>query len=1409
MLFVPVSAQQHVRYKARHITMVEGLPSNSIHDFGQDSRGFLWMGGVNGLSRYDGYRFVRFNRFGENRATGKPEHIGLLQVDHANNLVWAITSTYKYGCYDLQRGRFLTMGTPEEENRGFNRYLYTGDGIILTESSFGVRRFILHDRELSYHDYNTQTGLLPMRPKTDVRQDAAGNLWVASTKGVTVIDSANACRALLKGKDILRCQAVDNKMVCLSRSDQTCYVYDTRMRLVGQARIPSALGAMDDVRDIISWQGRCLFFTPDGTFQLDLRTMTITRPADCQIPLGYLQDTNNGYQFVANRSGTLWIFPPKGGVRKLVLATNVGTTNEKNKLYTTAFDNNGRLYIATYGLGLFTYDMKTGELLQYTAQDAAPLINSNYLMDVLVDQSGCIWVASETSGLTCIQPITDLDATYYYIDATRKGDRTNYVRYEYFDKNGQLHASTMDKKLYRFDRSAQRFVFERDMKAGIYNYMVDRKGREWTCTRGDGLYVNGVRYAKNEPQHRLPSSDFFNTAEDARGRIWAATWDAGLLLLEVDRNGEVRMTGQYLDINNNARKVHDLELSPDGALFVATHNGIYAVDARKKTITAQDFHSFNTDNGLLPGNEVKTLKYAHGSLWAGIVSAGVVRCTFSQGLQRMTYSVYDQKDGMADNDVRTISGDRQGRLWVGGGSGLSCIDVKTGSIRRYAPGLTLASNIIAENSGHEMEDGRIMFGTENGLVVITPKQRDSAKSEALSACITDLRINGTSIYEGEDSALLDSALHLTPEIRLSHGQHSLTICYSNFCYRDIQRQLYQVRMDGVDEEWSRPTTLSEASYGNLAPGTYRFRVRALHDGQSIATCKETESDATLAIIIAEPWYNTGWAWTVYLLIIGLAGWYIFRNARERARLHQQVQVEKQVTEFRLNFFTHITHEFRTPLAIIQNGVSQLQDPINKTINKTALQTTQRGTKRLLRLVNQLMEFRKASTGNMKLGVQRGDIVGFMRQIWLDLFAIAKQEEKNYTFTPFDKHFEMAFDREFVETIVYNLLSNALKYTPTRGTVTLRLQHDGDKIIITVEDDGPGITAEQQRQLFQPFMHGYVSHGGMGIGLYTAHRLAALHHGSLSYERVTEKGGSRFTCVLPATDDVYSAEEYRQATAVDTTHDGGPLAEDFLGGVSAEALNRQRVAIIEDDPDMMQQINATIGTYFQTICFASGREGYDGVMREKPDLVVCDVMLPDMDGYEIIRRLKSDASLRTMPVIMLTALDDDAHQIRGYQAGADDYMVKPCNFRLLIARIIQLIKWREQNVQSVVAAESGTTDEAKKEPEGVIENRADKLFRQKVQMLVVQHLSEPSFSVDALAEMMCMGRSKFYGKMKEVCGMSPNKYIMQERMRIAAELIVAGELNITEISLKVGLQDPSHFNKSFKAAYGVSPSKYKG
>ncbi len=649
----------------------------------------------------------------------------------------------------------------------------------------------------------------------------------------------------------------------------------------------------------------------------------------------------------------------------------------------------------------------------------------------------------------------------------------------------------------------------------------------------------------------------------------------------------------------------------------------------------------------------------------------------------------------------------------------------------------------------------------------------------MRAVITDLAINGISIYEAENEQFLTKALNYTREISLPHDKNSLNIHFSNFDYPHIQNAMYQYYLEGIDNTWRPMTSINHAEFSDLNPGSYTLHIRT-----RIGSNQWSEENL-LHITICQPWYNTVWAWCIYLLIICGAGVLYYRSWRRNFELNQQIALEKQMSDFRINFFTHISHEFRTPLAIIQSAVEKMMTKGEGYASKNNINTLSRGTKRLQRLINQLMEFRKINTGNMKLNIEKGEIIGFVRAIYNDLYTVAKQKDVTMNFTPWTSNHEMLFDQEKVETIVYNLLSNAVKYTPDKGIISVKLYLENNIVFFSVEDNGPGNKPERKADLFKPFMHGYASKGGMGIGLYTAHQMAEIHKGSLTYERSLDLGGSRFCLALPNDAGKYQPEDIIEKKALDDHSIDKDEIEMIVKEMTPKAINNVTVMVIEDDPDMLEQIKSELSVYFHVETFMNGKTGYKNIRKIKPALLISDIQLPEM----IARALQ------------FVAMELKAKQKTEEKAQQE----KALGQETTLKENAPLEKAEQSSCGKAILVKP--VKELKKNEPTLLMSTLDKKFKDKLEAIVAQHIGDNNFNVDRLVELLCLGRTTVYNRTKSIMGVSPNIYIQNERLRIAAKLLLEGEYTVSEISEKVGFSDSTYFYKCFKNKFGIAPSKY--
>lgn len=1398
------TAAHEIHLDGIRLSAKDGLSCNTVNDITQDREGFIWLATSNGISRYDGYQFINFTQLRDNTKNKNNSSIAQLINDEKNGLIWGYSSNSILCCYDLEEAHFSEYFDDKVPTLLKNRFK-SSDGIWLFSADFGVRHLTYRKGKFHTIDYTVKNGKIAGDQQLHIAEDSKQNIWISSDKGLNMITPNHKSHLLLHHKNIIAMTCEGNTIAVLTK-DGDAYLHNSQGKLIRKSHLPSMVGYVGKSRASFFWQGEWYIFTQQETFAMNLKTGIFHKP-QIQIPNAMDKNPLKSYHFLYDKEGNAYLFSKTGKLyKKFHLLDNKTYINGRDKNFSATEDAQGRVYIVSYGSGLYVYAPKGDHLQHFSSFDKEPLFHSDFLLNLFIDRSGCLWLCMG-DGVYCCRELKDLNTEFVKLEPSDNQEWSNYVRHISYIGNDQLTVSTRANKTYIYNTQTQKSALSLQTYSCVYCYAIDPQGKAWIGTKGDGIYIDGIRYSKYEKEHYAPSDKFYDVAFDKMGRAWIATWGDGLLLTQQKANAKRnRVFKSFLTENGKEAQIHDLLMDKKERLWICTNNGIVMVDTRQKNVREKSFVRFSEENGKLPINEVDCGLLAHdGTLWFASTK-GVLKCKFEEKSQKLDIQQFDTTNGLTDNNTRSLAEDRFGNIWIGTEEGISRLNAKTNDIRSFQLGRDIQSNNFTENCALQLPDGRIALGVANGMFLINPSQ-DSRPSKAnTKVAITDLTINGTSILaEGNDN-MLTKALSYTRKISLASDKNSLSIFFSNFDYSHIQNAMYQYYLEGLDKDWRPATSINHADFSDLNPGHYTLHIRT-RMGSS-----QWSEETTLDITIRQPWYNTWMTWTIYLLLIGGVGALYYRSWKRNFELNQQVELEKKMSNFRIDFFTHISHEFRTPLAIIQSSIEKIMSSDDAVrINKRTLLTLSRGNKRMQRLINQLMEFRKANTGNMKLTLEHTDIVAFVRNIYNDIYTVAKQKDISMSFTPAIGKLQLAFDRQKVEAITYNLLSNAVKYTPDKGSIMMKLYNEEGFVRLTVEDNGPGIKPEREQDLFKPFMHGYVSKGGMGIGLYTAHEMALLHKGALTYQRSKTLGGSLFTLTFPTNESIYSPTDFAEKSALDSSSIEHTELESIVKEMTPEAINNITVMVIEDDPDMMEQIKGELSVYFKVESFMNGKTGYENIKKVKPALLITDIMLPEMSGYEIVSNMKADPETQNIPVIMLTAFDDVNHMLKAYKNFVDDYMVKPCNFKLLIARALQFVsidmKAKQEAPSTDKDSKIKTTKEAKDTETAILTSTLDKKFKDKLEYVVAQHISDNSFSVDRLAELLNLGRTTVYNRTRSIMGVSPNIYIQNERLNIAAKLLLEGEYTVSEISEKVGFSDSSYFYKCFKSKYGVAPSKY--
>lgn len=1406
MTLVFNAAYGGIELRSKQMRTSDGLPNNSVRYLYQDSKGFLWLATLNGLSRYDGNSFLTFRPEIGDKVSLADNRIYDLTEDK-NGFLWISTTPELFSCYDLQRACFVDYtGTGALEKNYSSIFVAANGDVWLRHSGNGCLRMVHQkDRQMVSTEFKTERGNLPDNRVQFVNEDAGGRIWIGTQRGLVSVSDGQ-----YKVEDRLlhftSSLAFKNDMYFLT-ADGDIYCYQTTKQKLTKVGSLSAVAGKTSPTGNFLLNDKWVILTNTGVFNYDFNTRKISVDSGLNIRNGEVICDNHGDFWIYNHTGCVTYILAKNGARKefqLIPEDKLGYIDYER--YHIVHDSRGIIWISTYGNGLFAYDTTEDKLEHFLANiNDQSHISSDFLLYVMEDRAGGIWVSSEYSGLSRISVLNE-GTSRIYPESRELFDRSNTIRMLTKMPDGDIWVGTRKGGLYTFDSNLHSKMSNQYFHSNIYAIAEDNQGEMWVGTRGNGLKV-GDSWYRNEVSDpaSLSENNVFSLFRDRKDRMWIGTFGGGLELAEPTTDGKYKFR-HFLQQKFGLRMVRVIEEDDNGMIWVGTSEGVCIFHPDSLIADSDDYHLFNYTNGTFCSNEIRCIyRDTKGRMWVGTSGSGLNLCEPEDNYRSLKYEHYGTSEGLVNDVIQSILGDNNGNLWVATEYGISKFNPTNHSFENYFFSSYTLGNVYSENSACVGVDGKLLFGTNYGLLVIDPDKIQD--SETFSPVVfTDLHVNGTQINPTMEDSPLKQSLAYSDEITLKYFQNSFLIDFSTFDYSDSGRTKYMYWLENYDKGWSTPSPLNFASFKYLNPGTYVLHVKSCN-GAGVWN----ESETTLKIVIVPPFWKTNWAMLGYVLLLIVTLYFTFRIVRNFNSLRNRINVEKQLTEYKLVFFTNISHEFRTPLTLIQGALEKIQrvaDIPRDLIHP--LKTMDKSTQRMLRLINQLLEFRKMQNNKLALSLEETDVIAFLYEIFLSFGDVAEQKNMNFRFIPSIPSYKMFLDKGNLDKVTYNLLSNAFKYTPSNGTIILSVTVDEVKktLQIQVADTGVGIPKEKQNELFKRFMQSSFSGDSIGVGLHLSYELVQVHKGTIEYKD-NDGGGSVFTVCIPTDKSVYSEKDFLIPGNVLLKEAGGQahhlleLSEELPEPEKiAEPLNKRKVLIIEDDNDIREFLKEEVGVYFEVEVAADGTSGFEKARTYDADLIICDVLMPGMTGFEVTKKLKSDFATSHIPIILLTALNSPEKHLEGIEAGADAYIAKPFSIKLLLARVFRLIEQRDK-LREKFSSEPGIVRAA------VCSTDRDKEFADRLAVVLEQNLSRPEFSIDEFAQLMKLGRTVFYRKLRGVTGYSPNEYLRVVRMKKAAELLLSGEnLTVAEVAYKVGISDPFYFSKCFKTQFGVAPSVYQ-
>lgn len=1083
---------------------------------------------------------------------------------------------------------------------------------------------------------------------------------------------------------------------------------------------------------------------------------------------------DNIHQIIEMNDRTLWIASDIGGISVLDLNLYKNPLTEELKFSQITKENSG--------------------------------LSSNNNRRIIQDSFGNIWIANYSMGIDFIAKSAASINTLQYM-----GKALEEVTGLYCDHQGNLWIGQDNlMSLYQNGKLMQTWNFSSylsNSSSSIYVFEEDKKGNIWCGTSDNGVLkfnphthsFTRINYAQNLDVHAL--------CENAQGKMWVGT-EAGIFSVENDKiNKEQELNRQ---MGKNPTIIYSIKEDNYGQIWIGTlDRGVFVFSKQMKLIVHL------TEKNLLATNTINhIIKDADGGIWMATMRG---LAYVQNPLQPGAIKNYNERYGIKDSHIRAISQDKQGNIWVSMFSGIACLNIHKQRFYNYDYESGIPTSNFVEASAVTTPDGTIYFGSPGGICFFNPQQLTEPKAVSPIQIINCERV-------GKLSDQFASRL-ISPNkegiICLSHDDNTFKI---NFTIKDFSQEgnvEYSYMMKGLDDQWYETEGDNEVTFRNLKPGDYTFIIRAKLKNQDW----EDASTAEMKVVVNPPLWLTWWAKLCYvLLIMGILG-YFFRSYQKQLLLRNSLVQEKwkskqrqQVNEERLRFFTNITHELRTPLTLILGPLEDLME--DKEIAERAhhkIGCIHASAERLLNLINDILEFRKTQTQNRKLTVAKANLGAFVREIGVRFKDLNQNSRLNIRLNIQTGVPELYFDSEVINTVINNLMSNAIKYTP-EGSITLSLTMPEDNTIaIAVEDTGYGIDKDALPHICDRYYQENGNHqaSGTGIGLALVKSLATLHQAVLTVE--SEKGrGSKFTFSLRAdrtypealhkddNQDLATAEnaEENETTSKEPTEDIRPL-----------------LLIVEDNADIRLYIEESLHEDYRIIQACNGREGMEQAFSKVPDIIVSDIMMPEMDGIKMTHILKEDIRTSHIPIILLTAKTSINDQEEGYDSGADSYLTKPFSAKLLHSRIRNILSGRRRLADYIVqknisqfetsADEQQTSQKATEEKEDAMTcqiSNLDKKFLEKLNKLIENHISTDDLDMAFMTDKMAMSHSTFYRKVKALTGMSANEYIKKAKLRHSMTLLKKGEYSIAEVAILAGFNNLGNFRESFKREFGKSPSE---
>jgi signal transduction histidine kinase/ligand-binding sensor domain-containing protein/CheY-like chemotaxis protein/AraC-like DNA-binding protein len=1421
-----------------HFSTESGLSHGSVSTMLKDKQGFMWFATWDGINRFDGYTFKTYKPSEADNPNSSSNRVESMMEDFWGN-IWIMTYDSKVFRLNRLTEKFDPIGVEALRNDQIDITSMvstsTGDVWLSTSSSGALRVFSDADNHQFEIEHYSFGGTLPL-PGNSIRfikEDSKKNIWINTDGGMVCLVKEKATRKLIRKEIDFETRTIFEKSSVSSFYSSTDNVYfgTNTGKILIYYQASGNIKEVDfqnesSIKVIVGNEKGTVYLgtSGNGIFEYNESLSKITNHyfhSTVEKVLKIFVDSQNLIWVETTLPGYSMIDPASKSFRHFEQALDVNQELRSTAQCGIMEDKNHTVWLTLKGGGFGYYNRLTGSFEYFYNKPGDPQSKiSNYVYNFYKDSTDVLWLSTYFKG---IEKVTFLQKKFNFIQPSPQSNFSiaNEVRAIMEDSKGLLWVATKKQELFLLDRNFQ-LVKKIDQLNGqktgmVYAMDEDSKGNIYLGTKGNGLFVlsrNGlydfeVKHFKHDSNNSttISSNNIYSILEDSKKRIWIGTYDGGLNRFE---NGRFIHSVNSLENypKDVGKKIRQVVEDTKGNIWLATTDGIVLLDGTTSDSPDPTFRFFSSEKGNAKGLKGTDVYWIYcdknSAIWVATLGGGLAKLKNSPDRgQSLEFNVLTKKDGLPSDVIFTIVGDRIGNLWMSTENGIAYYNPKQQVFRNYNNYDGIVNSGFSEAACTFRSDGNICFGANNGFYYFNPSSfKKDQKRVAL--VFTGFQLFNKEVEPGKGS-LLEKAITETKSIRLKYNQNAISITWAglDFSIQDKIRYLYQ--LTGYDPDWHLVKDQGKASYTKLPPGKYTFTVK--FDNPEL---QKLNSPKSLEIEVLPPVWKTIWAYMFYLLLSIVLIEVARRIATTMIRLRNKVIIEKELTDIKLNFFTNISHELRTPLTLILGPVNEIKTKETLSENgKNYALLIEQNAQRLLRLVNRLLDFRKVQNGKMELVLNEVDIVEFTKEVCRNFDELATEKKIIFSVHSTKSSINCRIDEEKMDSVIFNLLSNAFKFTPENGAITISIEHPSAANFVTIEikDSGIGVPKEHESSLFKRFASHYDSHqtklAGTGIGLSLSKELVLLHGGELSY-LPTPGGGATFIIKLKVENNHDAAPELnkKSKSLIEETISNKAESKTQINKENAGQYALPLILVVEDNHDLCNFLRLQLEEDFLVETAENGRVGLDKALKLQPDIILSDVLMPEMDGIQLLDKIKNNFETSHIPVVLLTAKSSIESKVEGLKYGADAYMTKPFNSDQLKAQLKNLLH------QRVILREhyANHKDEAEKHFQLTVTDK-DAEFLNKVRLIIEEDLANVDFKIEDIYKNIGMGRSKFFDKLKGLTGQSPIDFVREYRLNKAITLLQSGNYNVTEASYLSGFSDAGYFSKCFKERFGISPSHY--